>query len=171
MDCLQSQRYRCPSGWRTSIGRELWCTAWDNSASPARFWLFEAEHRFLNFLSVSMESFPFLPSQRRGTGSTCRESAVWSSTLLHKATFNLMWLFSFGVGREYDVFVTYSFSLFMKLNHKWMLSLWREAGGTEASWHGWGSSPHTSFRKQLVSVWFFPPSFVLTLSQSFIAKF
>lgn len=49
--------------------------------------------------------------------------AAPSSTklLLTDGTF-LFWG-GFRVGGEYDVFVTYSFSLFMKLNHKRMLLL------------------------------------------------
>lgn len=176
MDCLQSQRHRCPSGWRTGIGRRPLMDGMDITQLPPSPVLTVWNRTLVfKFPSVSVESF-FLSFRASieplaALAGKVQLGAAPSST---KLLFNLTWVFSFGEGFEWAGNMMYSlhtvFSLFMKLNHKWMiLLLWREAGGTKGRWYLGGSSPHTFPRKQFVQFVLF--LFVLTLSQSFIAKF
>lgn len=78
MDCLQSQGHRYLSGWRTGIARTLW---WDGTEIPRLLlgpvltgWNRTLVFKF--FVSLCGEFFPFLHTQRKSTGCTCRESAT-----------------------------------------------------------------------------------------------
>lgn len=139
-----------------------------NSFHLARFWLFETGHWFLNFLSVSVESFfPSFLASIEPLAALAGKVPLGAAPSSTKLLLNLAWVFSFGEGLGWAGTMMCSlhmvFSLFMELNHKWMtLLLWREAGGTKVRWYLGGSSPHTFSRKQFVLFLFcfnFKPKF------------
>lgn len=162
MDCLQSQRRRCPSGWRTGIGRRPLMDGMDVTQLPPgpvlTVWNWTLFFKFS--VSLCGEFFPSFPASIEALAALAGKVQLGAAPST-KLLFNLMsWVFSFGEGCGWVGDVMYSlhlvFALFMKLHHKLMiLLLWREAGETKGRWHLGGSHPHTSFRKQLVPVWLF----------------
>lgn len=166
MDCLQSQRHRCPSGWRTGIGRRPLMDGMDITQLPLSPVLTVWNRTLVFKFSVSFcgEFFPSFLASIEPLAALAGKVQLGAAPSSTKLLFNLTWVFSFGEGFGWAGNMMYSlhmvFSLFMKLNHKWMiLLLWREAGGTKGRWYLGGSSPHTFSRKQFVPVCMFPLSF------------